>query len=112
VYAAARMYGPQRRFFCGMTALAAACCLAPSALGATDLALALVPVLVILGLLLCGRYAGEERILAIRRAGRPLTAPRAPRRLPRPAPARPLASLLTRRPALERGPPWSVAPLA
>jgi hypothetical protein len=103
------MYRPQRRFFTWMTVLAAVCCVAPVALGAHELGLALVPVLLLFGLLLCGRYVGEERILAIRRATVPAAAPRAPRRLPRPAPARPLASLLARRPSLERGPPARLA---
>jgi hypothetical protein len=94
----------ERRFFSWMAVLAALCCVAPMALGAHELGLALAPVLLLLGLLLCGRYVGEARILAVRRAVRP-AARRAPRRLPRPAPARSLASLLARRPRLERGPP-------
>jgi hypothetical protein len=81
----------------------------PSALlGAPDLALGCVPALLILGLLLCGRYVGEERLLAARRASAPSRARRAPRLLPRPASERPLASLLARRPHVERGPPVPV----
>ena len=60
--------------------------------------------LLVYGLLVCGRYVGEERILALRQAVRRRLR-RAPRRLPRPAPARPLASLRHRRPRFERGPP-------
>jgi hypothetical protein len=101
------MYGAQRRFFSWMTVGAALFCLTPMALGAPDLALALAPVLLVYGLLVCGRYVGEERILALRRTVRRLRR-RAPRRRPRPAPARPLASLLGRRPRLERGPPLGV----
>jgi len=100
------MYGAQRRFFSWMTLGAALFCVAPVALGAPDLGLALAPVLLVYGLLVCGHYVGEERILALRRAVRRRLRPR--RRLPRPAPARPLASLLRRRPRLERGPPLGV----
>jgi hypothetical protein len=103
------MYQPQRRFFSWMTALAAVFCVAPVALGAPGLGLALVPLLLLFGLLLCGRYVGEERILAIRRAVLGTAARRAPRRVRRPAPARALASLLARRPRLERGPPAGLA---
>src|SRR3954447_2930600 len=101
------MYRPQRRFFSWMTVLAALFCVAPVALGAPDLGLALAPVLLVFGLLVCGRYVGEERILALRRAVRAQLR-RAPRRLPRPAPARPPASLLHRRPRTGRGPPLGV----
>ncbi len=101
------MYGAQRRFFSWMTLGAALFCVAPVALGSPDLGLALAPVLLVYGLLVCGRYVGEERILALRRSVRRRLR-RAPRRLPRPAPARPLASLLHRRPRTERGPPLGV----
>jgi len=103
------MYRPQRRFFTWMTALAALCCVAPIAFGAHELGLALVPVLLLSGLLLCGRYVGEERLLAIRRAAPAVTLRRAPRRLLRPAPGRSLASLLARRARVERGPPRALA---
>jgi hypothetical protein len=101
------MYRPQRRFFSWMTVLAALFCVAPVALGAPDLGLALAPGLLVFGLLVCGHYVGEERILALREALRPRPR-RAPWRLPRPAPARPLASLLERRPRTGRGPPLGV----
>jgi hypothetical protein len=71
--------------------------------GVSQLALFAGPFLVLLGLLLSGRFIGEEAILARRR---PAAAPR-----PRPRvrgtalPERPLASLLERSPRLERGPP-------
>jgi hypothetical protein len=106
-YAAPLMYRPQRRFFSCMTAVATLCCVAPVALGVPGVGLALTPVLLLAGLLLCGRYVGERRILAIRRAL--LRARRAPRRLPRPAPGRPLVSLLARRARVERGPPRPLA---
>jgi hypothetical protein len=101
------MYGAQRRFFSWMTVGAALFCLVPVALGAPDIAIALAPVLLVYGLLVCGRYVGEERILALRQAVRRRLR-RPPRRLPRPAPARPLASLLHRRPHTGRGPPIGV----
>jgi hypothetical protein len=91
-----------------MTAFAVLCCAPPALLGAPDLALGAVPALLILGLLLCGRYVGEKRLLAAHRASVPARSRRAPRLLPRPASERPLASLLARRPDLERGPPVTV----
>jgi hypothetical protein len=88
-----------------MTAVAVLCCVPSALVGAPDLALGCVPALLIAGLLLCGRYVGEERLLAARRVSAPMRSRRAPRRLSRPASERPLASVLARRPDLERGPP-------
>jgi hypothetical protein len=88
-----------------MTAVAVLCCVPPALMGMLDLALGSVPALLIFGLLLCGRYVGEERLLAARRASTRARCRRAPRRLARPASERPLASVLARRPDLERGPP-------
>jgi hypothetical protein len=75
--------------------------------GVSELALYAAPFLLLLGLLLSGRFVGEDAILA--RRVRP-----APR--PRPLPRRwtalrelPLASLLERSPGLERGPPVVLA---
>ena len=68
--------------------------------GVSQLALYAAPFLLLLGLLLSGRFIGEEAILA--RRLRPL-----PRRWAA-LPERPLASLLERSVRLERGPP--VAP--
>jgi hypothetical protein len=100
------VYGRQRRFLACMTIVACGCATAQDLTGIPELALYLTPVLLVVGLLLCGRYVGEERIVARWRAslagGRRR---RAPRGLPRPAPARPLASALARRPRLGRGPP-------
>lgn len=104
-YAARRMYGPQRRFLAVMAVFAALCCVPPLLLGAPDALLGCVPVLLIFGLLVCGRYVGEERILALQRAAPPAVRRRPPRRLARPVSERPLASLLARRAHLERGPP-------
>jgi hypothetical protein len=72
--------------------------------GVSQLALYAAPFLLLLGLLLSGRFIGEEAILA-RRSRR--AAPRL-RPLPRrwaALPERPLASLLERSVGLERGPP-------
>jgi hypothetical protein len=72
--------------------------------GVSQLALYAAPFLLLLGLLLSGRFIGEEAILARRvRASGPR-----PRPLPRrwaALPERPLAALLERGPRLERGPP-------
>jgi hypothetical protein len=94
-----------------MAAAAVAAGAAQVALGSPELALTFAPLLLIVGLLVSGRYLGEERILA---------------RLPAPAPRRrrsaavrwlraaerTLASLLARSPRSERGPPAELAPAA
>jgi hypothetical protein len=98
------MYGPQRRFLAAMAVFAVVCCIPPLLFGAPDAVLACMPVLLVFGLLVCGRYVGEEKILALRAAPPPHPR-RAPRRLRRPASDLPLASLLARRAQLERGPP-------
>jgi hypothetical protein len=100
-----RVYGRQRRFLAAMTALALACAGAQALLGEPELVLYLTPVLLLGGLLLCGRYVGEERIVARWRRAVSAVARRAPRSLPRPVPTRAPVSLLARRPRLERGPP-------
>jgi hypothetical protein len=72
--------------------------------GDSQLALYAAPFLLLLGLLLSGRFIGEEVILARRIR----VAARRPRPLPRrwaTLPERPLASLLERSARLERGPP-------
>lgn len=72
--------------------------------GVSQLALYAAPFLLLLGLLLSGRFIGEEAILARRaRAAAPRLRPR-PRRWAT-LPERPLASLLERSVRLERGPP-------
>jgi hypothetical protein len=92
-----------------MTVIAAFCCGALGLLGDANVVLGSMPVLLLFGLLLCGRYVGEERLHALRRAALAAPRRRAPRRLPRPASELPLASLLARRPRLERGPPVALA---
>jgi hypothetical protein len=103
------MYAPQRRFLAAMAVFAALCCLPAALLGDPSFVLYPTPLLLILGLLLCGRYVGEERIHDLRRAALAAPRRRAPRQLPRPASERPLASLLDRCTRPERGPPLAVA---
>jgi hypothetical protein len=69
---------------------------------ATELLFYAAPFLLMLSLLLAGRYIGEERILA-RRVAKPRLRP-AKRRWTA-ARELPLASLLERSPRLDRGPP-------
>jgi hypothetical protein len=71
--------------------------------GVSQLALYAAPFLLLLGLLLSGRFIGEEAILARRVRA---TAPRLrPHVRGTALPERPLAALLERGPRLERGPP-------
>jgi hypothetical protein len=86
--------------------LAAAAILLSAAMGVThlhELVLYGGPLLFLTGLLLSGRFIGEERILARRAA--PAPRPRAARQTWARLPERPLASLLERSPRLLRGPP-------
>jgi hypothetical protein len=71
--------------------------------GLTELAFYAGPFLLVLGLLLSGRFIGEEAILARASAAAPRLRP-ARRRWPA-ARERALASLLERSPRLLRGPP-------
>jgi hypothetical protein len=95
----------QRRLNACLTAAALALALAQAVAGGAEVLLAAAPLLLLAGLLLCGRYVGEERIVA--RLDRRATPGRARRRTGRwrPAVERPLASLLARAARLERGPP-------
>ena len=90
--------------------LAAAAVLLAAVMGATgsfELVLYGGPLLFLTGLLLSGRFIGEERILACRAAPAPrLRAARATWARLR---ERPLASLLERGPSLHRGPPAPAA---
>jgi len=76
--------------------------------GASDIALYALPFLVLVALLLTGRFVGEERILAIRRGIRVGRARRGVRRwqAARPAHGR---SLFARAPRSFRGPPAVIA---
>ena len=91
--------------------LAAAAVLLAAAMGVTgahELVLYCGPLLFIAGMLLSGRFIGEERILARRRAA-PVPRLRAERRVWARLPERPLAGLLERSPRLLRGPPAPAA---
>jgi hypothetical protein len=94
----------ERRTLLLLAVAATVLCGLQAATGVMELVLYAAPLLLIVGFLLSGRYVGEDRILALRRA--------APQRL-RPEPRghwshardRALSSLLDRSPALLRGPP-------
>ena len=91
--------------------LAAAAVLLAAVMGATgsfELVLYGGPLLFLTGLLLSGRFIGEERILA-RRAVPAAPRPRAARQTWARLRERPLASLLERSPSLLRGPPAPAA---
>jgi hypothetical protein len=91
--------------------LAAAAVLLAAVMGATgsfELLLYGGPLLLITGLLLSGRFIGEERILA-RRAAAPAPRPRAARQSWAWLRELPFASLLERSPRLLRGPPAPAA---
>ena len=91
-----------------MTALAVLIVLLQGMTGLTDLVIYAGPVLLIAGLLLCGRFLGEERIVARLRRRVPAGRTRRVRtRWPR-VPARTLASLLAHDPRVQRGPPARV----
>jgi hypothetical protein len=99
------VYAPQRRFFAVMTAFAVLVTVLQGMAGVTDLVLYAGPALLIAGLLLCGRFVGEEHIVRrLRRIAPAGRARRARARWPRP-PARTLSSLLAHDPRVERGPP-------
>jgi hypothetical protein len=105
--------GPQRRFLLCLTALAALSVGAQAVTGVSELALYLTPLFLIGALLLCGRYVGEDRIVARWRAAV------AVRRRPRRASVRwrPRTAVRLRSQHLEgsfavRGPPAQAAPAA
>ncbi len=90
--------------------LAAAAVLLAVVMGATgsfELVLYGGPLLFLTGMLLSGRFIGEERILARRAA--PVPRPRAARQTWARLRERPLASVLERSPRLLRGPPAAAA---
>ena len=103
--------GRQRRFLAVMTVLALAGAALQAATGDAQFVLHFTPLFLLGGLLLAGRYVGEDRIVARWRA--------AVVRAARPAGARPLAAAgeraLARARALAaplRGPPAALAPAA
>jgi hypothetical protein len=99
------MEGAQRRLLQGLAVLAVLVVVIQGLTGASELALYATPCLVLVGLLVSGRFIGEERILdrwgraGFVRAARPL------RLRWRGVQERPLASLLERSVDIERGPP-------
>lgn len=99
------VHARHRRFFAVMAVLAAVIALLQGVSGLTDLVLYAGPVLLLAGLLFCGRFVGEERVISrLRRTAAPARRPRVRARWPR-VPARTLASLLAHDPRDERGPP-------
>jgi len=106
VYCGVPTMARQRRLNACLTAAALALALAQAVAGGAEVLLAAAPLLLLAGLLLCGRYVGEERIVArLDRRGAGVRAARRRAARWRPAVERPLASLLARTPRLERGPP-------
>jgi hypothetical protein len=99
----------QRRFLAAMAALALACAVLQAATGDAQLVLHLTPLFLLGGLLLAGRYVGEERIVARWRAAVARLRPRRVRARWQRRAERPLASLLERTPRLRRGPPAALA---
>ena len=97
----------ERRALMWLAAAAVVLAAAMGVTGATELVLYGGPLLFIAGLLLSGRFIGEERILARRAAPTPRL--RAERRSWARLPERSLASLLERSPRLQRGPPAPAA---
>jgi hypothetical protein len=94
----------QRRVFAWLALAAVLVSALQGLTGVMDLALYAAPALLLIGLLLSGRFVGERKILARRLS-------MVPRRLRAPARRRPrlreraLTSLLERRTTLLRGPP-------
>jgi hypothetical protein len=105
--------GPQRRFLLCLTALAALSVAAQAITGVSELALYLTPLFLIAALLLCGRYVGEDRIVARWRAA--VAVVRRPRRRTvrwRPRVVRAPRSRLLVGSFGVRGPPAQAAPAA
>jgi hypothetical protein len=99
------VYAPQRRFFAVLAGLAVLLSALQGVTGLTELVLYAGPVLLLAGLLLCGRFVGEERIVARLRRGAVVgRVRRASSRWSR-VPVRTLSSLLAHDPRVERGPP-------
>ena len=92
------MQGPRGHFL-----LLAFTAVAAWVVGGSDVVLYLAPFLLVAGLLLSGRYVGEERILAFRRERAPLPKLRVTGWAL--LPELPLATLIERTPRTLRGPP-------
>jgi hypothetical protein len=107
-YGVGVVFAPQRRFFAVMTALAVVIVLLQGATGLTDLVVYAGPARLIAGLLLCGRFVGEEHIVRRLRRSAPIGRTRPVRARWPCVPARTLASLLAHDPRVERGPPAGV----
>ena len=99
---------PERRHLLLLTAAAVLLTLAQAVSGVDHLVLTLGPPLLIFGLLLSGRYLGEEQILARRLRAAPVRRVRTRQRWVR-GRERALASLVARRACLDRGPPAAAA---
>jgi len=96
---------PERRLLTCLALAAALCAAAGGFLHVAELALYLTPCFLIVGLLLSGRFVGEDGIVRRRCATEPPPARHVrPRWATPPAPAA-LRSLLERSPASRRGPP-------
>lgn len=99
------MEGKQRRLLLGLTALAVLVMAVQGLTGASELALYAMPFLLMVGLLVSGRFIGEQRILERWGRAGPARAARPLRVRWRGLPERPPASLLERSAAFERAPP-------
>jgi hypothetical protein len=95
-----------------MTALAVVGTILQAVTGNPDLVLHLTPLFLLGGLVLAGRFVGEDRIVARHRAAITPARVRRPRVRWRSCAERSLASLLERSPRLLRGPPASFAAAA
>jgi hypothetical protein len=102
------VHAPQRRFFVVMAALAVLIALMQGTTEVTELALYAGPVLLLVGLLLCGRFVGEEHIVRRLRCAAPAFRSRRVKVRWLRVPARTLSSLLAHDPRIERGPPACV----
>ena len=98
----------KRRSLAALTLLVGVVAAASALLGAHEWPLYFAPLILIAGLLLNGRFVGEERIVA-RRSVVGVPRLRAPRRLARPVAQAMASLLLARRTHLERGPPAGFA---
>jgi hypothetical protein len=99
------MEGSQRRVLRWLTLLAMLAVAVQAVTGANEVSLYAMPLLLIVGLLVSGRFIGEERILERWRRSAPCHAVRRVRVRWRGVPERPLVSLRERSAPIERGPP-------